>query len=158
MRCCHLHGKSISSTCLKNAVKKVVTENYRSISVISKILVNSLLIFWFQVMVLGFFVQVLTLSQLYLIESGSGLWSRATKVFSFFLCILAIDNFVYSWMKNLRKSSSLMMIFPKAPFLAMHFYCRFMLFLTIFSVVLLSLLIILLITVGGIECLISGNS
>ena len=35
----------ISSTCLKNAVKKVVAENYRSISVISKILVNSLLIF-----------------------------------------------------------------------------------------------------------------
>lgn len=53
----------ISSTCLKNDVERAVAENYHPISVlsaISKVLVNSS-DFLISSMVLGCFVQVLTL-------------------------------------------------------------------------------------------------
>ena len=70
-----------------------------------------------------------------------------------------IGGFKWSWIKSLHKSIQLMMEFPKAPFLVLHFpYYILMTLLIMLSVILLSVLMILLSTVGVIRHLISLNN
>ena len=55
------------------------------------------------------------------------------------------DGFEWFWMESLHKNIQLMLGFLKAPFLVLHFSCStLMTFLTMLSVILLSMLIILL--------------
>ena len=56
-----------------------------------------------------------------------------------------IDGFEWFWMESLHKNIQLMLEFLKAPFLVLHFSCStLMTFLTMLSVLLLSMLIIIL--------------
>ena len=67
-----------------------------------------------------------------------------TRYLALFLPVSIIDGSEWFWMEILHKSIQLMLEFLKASSLALHFsYYRLMTFLTILSVILLSMLIIL---------------
>ena len=61
------------------------------------------------------------------------------------ILLLVIDGFDWFWMGSLHKNIQLMLEFLKAPFLVLHFRCyTLMTFLTMLSVILLSMLMTLL--------------
>ena len=62
-----------------------------------------------------------------------------------FLLFSVIDHFEWFWMESLHKNIQLIREFLKAPFLVLHFsYYTLMIFLTMLSVIFLSMLMILL--------------
>ena len=78
------------------------------------------------------------------------------RYLTLFLLFSVIDDFEWFWMESLYKNFQLMLEFLKAPFLVLHFsYYTLMIFLTVPSVMLLSMLMILLSSVIG--HLICGN-
>ena len=67
------------------------------------------------------------------------------RYLALFLLFSVIDDFEWFWMESLHKNIQLMQEFLKAPFLVLHFsYHTLMIFLTMLSVILLSMLMILL--------------
>ena len=80
------------------------------------------------------------------------------RYLTLFFLFLITDGFEWSWMENLDKNMQLMLEFLKAPFLVVHFSCyRFITFLIMLSVILLSVLMILLSILSVIRHLICGN-
>ena len=76
-----------------------------------------------------------------------------------FLLFSVIYGFERFWIESLHKNIQLMLEFLKGPFLVLHFsYYALMTFLMVFSVILLSILIILLSTLNVIRHLICGNN
>ena len=70
-----------------------------------------------------------------------------------------IDNFQWFWMKTVCNNIQLILEFPKAPFLVLHFsYYTLMTFLTVLSITLLSMLMMLLTTLSVIRHLICGKN
>ena len=81
------------------------------------------------------------------------------RYLTLFFLFLITDGFEWSWMENLDKNMQLMLEFLKAPFLVVHFSCyRFITFLIMLSVILLSVLMILLSILSVIRHLICGNN
>ena len=81
------------------------------------------------------------------------------RYLALFLLFSVIDDFEWFWMESLHKNIQLMLVFPKAPFLVLHFsYYRLMTFLMMLSVILVSMLMILLSVLGVIRLLICGNN
>ena len=69
------------------------------------------------------------------------------------------DGFAGFWMESLHKDIQLMLEFLKDPFLVLHFSCyTLMTFLTMLSVILLSMLMILFYILSVIRHLICGNN
>ena len=67
------------------------------------------------------------------------------RYLALFLLFSVIDGFEWFWMESFHRDISLMLEFLKVPFLLLHFsYYTLMTFLTILSVILLSMLMILL--------------
>ena len=67
------------------------------------------------------------------------------RYLAIFLLFSVIDDFEWFWMESLHKNIQLMQEFLKVPFLVLHFsYYTLMIFLTMLSVILLSLLVTLL--------------
>ena len=128
-------------------------------------------------MVLGLLDQLQIFLQLYLIKllgllTGLGLHDKAfdrvwhtglmefqVRYLALFLLFSVIDDIERFWMENLHKNIQLMQEFLRAPFLILHFsYYTLMIFLTMLSVILLSMLMILLSILSVIEHLICGNN
>ena len=66
------------------------------------------------------------------------------QIFGFISFFPVLDGFKWFWMEKLHKNMQLMLEFCKVPFLVLRFTCyTLMTFLTMLSVVLLSMLIIL---------------
>ena len=66
------------------------------------------------------------------------------RYMALFLLFLVIDDFEWFWMERLHKNIELMREYLKAPFLVLHFsYYTLMIFLTMLSLILLSMLMIL---------------
>ena len=81
------------------------------------------------------------------------------RYLALFLLFLVIGGFGLFWMENLHKNIQLMLVFLKGLFLVLHFsYYTLMVFLTMLSVILLSMLMILLSTLNVIRHLICGNN
>ena len=77
--------------------------------------------------------------------SNVSLMEFQVRYLALFLIFSVIDDFEWFWMETLHKNIQLMREFLKAPFLVLHFSCyRLMIFLTMISVILLSMLMILL--------------
>ena len=73
--------------------------------------------------------------------------------------LFSVDGFEWIWMGSLCKIIQLMLEFLKAPFLVLHFYCyTLMTFLTMLSVILLSILIILFFNLSVTRHLICSNN
>ena len=67
------------------------------------------------------------------------------RYLALFLLFSVIGGFEWFWMESIHENIQLMLEFLKAPFLVLHFSCyRLMTFLTMLSVILLSMLMILL--------------
>ena len=67
------------------------------------------------------------------------------RYLALFLLFSAIDGLKWFWMESLHRNIQLMLEFLQGPFLVLHFsYYTLMTFLTLFSVILLSMLMILL--------------
>ena len=67
------------------------------------------------------------------------------QILALFLLCSVIYGIEWFWMGHLHKNIQLMLVFPKAPFLALYFsYYTVMTFLMMLSVILLSMLMILL--------------
>ena len=82
-----------------------------------------------------------------------GLMEFQVRYLALLLLFSVIDDFEGLWMESLHKNIQLMLQFLKAPFLVLHFPCyTLMTFLTMLSVILLSMLI------SVIWHLISGNN
>ena len=78
---------------------------------------------------------------------------------SLFLLFLIIDGFEWFWIESLHKNIQLILEFLKAPFLVLHFSCyTIMTFLTMSSVILLSMLMILLFILIVTRHLTCGNN
>ena len=85
--------------------------------------------------------------------------SFQVRYLALFLLFLVIDGFKLFWMGILHKNIQLMLEFHKAPFLVLHFsYYTLMTFLMMFSVILLSTLMILLSILSVIRHRICGNN
>ena len=81
------------------------------------------------------------------------------RYLALFLLFSVINDFEWFWMKILHKNIPLMLEFLKALFLVLHFsYYTLMTFLTIWSVIFLSMLMILLSTLSVIRHLICDNN
>ena len=81
------------------------------------------------------------------------------RYLALFLLFSVIDDFKWFWMEGRHKNIQLMWEFLKAPFLVLHFsYYTLMIFLTMLSVILLSMLMILLSILSVIGHLICGNN
>ena len=81
------------------------------------------------------------------------------KYLAVFLLFSVIDGFEWFWMESLHKNIQLMLEFLKAPLLVLHFsYYILLAFLTILSVILLSILMILLSTLSITRYLIYGSN
>ena len=99
------------------------------------------------------------------IWQGLAYWSSSQTIKSFRISgqiyglissFSVIDVFECFWIKSLHKNIQLMLPFLKAPFSVLHFsYYTLMIFLTVLSVILLSMLMILLSIQSGIRHLIS---
>ena len=139
-------------------------------------------------MVLGLVDQLQIFSQLYLIESAfkrsgatgavaldvsqafdrvwhAGLLHKLKsygilgQIFGLIFLFSVIDEFEKFWMESVHKNIQLMQEFLKAPFLVLHFsYYTLMIFLSMLSVILLSMLMILLSILNVIRRLICGNN
>ena len=80
------------------------------------------------------------------------------RYLALFLLFSVIDGFEWFWMESLHKNIQLTLEFLKAPFLVLHFsYYTLMIFLTMLSVILLSMLMILLSILSVTRHLICGN-
>ena len=80
------------------------------------------------------------------------------RYLALFLLFSVIDVSEYFWMESLHKNIQLMMEFHKAPFLVLHFSCyRFLTFLMMLPVILLSMLMVLLFILSVIRHLICGK-
>ena len=81
------------------------------------------------------------------------------RYLALFLLFLVIDDFEWFWMESLHKNIQLTWEFLKAPFFVLHFSCYILMtFLTMLSVVLLSMLMILLSILSVTRHLIFGNN
>ena len=81
------------------------------------------------------------------------------QIFCLIFLFSVIEDFEWFWMESLHKNIQLMLEFLKAPFLDLHFsYYTLMIFLTMLSVILLSMLMILLSILNVIRHLICGNN
>ena len=81
------------------------------------------------------------------------------RYLALFLLFSVINDFEWFRMESLHKNIRLMLEFFKAPFLVLHFsYYTLMIFLTMLSVILLSMLMILLSVLSVIGHLICGNN
>ena len=81
------------------------------------------------------------------------------RYLTLYLLFLVIDDFEWVRMESLQKNIQLMLEFLKAPFLVTHLSCyTSMTFLTMLSVILLSMLMILLSMLSVIRHLIFDNS
>ena len=81
------------------------------------------------------------------------------RYLALFLLFSVIDNSEWFWMESLHKNIQLMVEFLKTPFSVLHFSCyTLMTFLTMLSVILLSMLMILLFTLHVTRHLICGNN
>ena len=81
------------------------------------------------------------------------------RYLTLFLLFSVIDGLEWFWMKSLYKNIQLMLEFLKAPFFGLHLSCyTLMAFLTMLSVILLSMLMILLSILSVIRYLICGNN
>ena len=81
------------------------------------------------------------------------------RYLALFLLFSVIVGFEWLWMERLHKNIQLMVEFLKAPSLVVHFYCyTLMTFLTMLSVILLSMLMTLLFILSVTRHLICGNS
>ena len=81
------------------------------------------------------------------------------RILALSLLLSVIDGFKWFWMESPHKNIQLMLEFPKAPFLVLHFsYYKLMTFLKMLSVILLSMLMILLSILSVIRHLICGNN
>ena len=81
------------------------------------------------------------------------------RYLALFLLFSVIDGFEWLLMESLRKNIQLMLEFLKAPSLVLHFSCyTLMTFLTMLSVILLSMLMILPFILSVTRHLICGNS
>ena len=81
------------------------------------------------------------------------------RYLALFLLFSVIDGFEWFRMESLHKSIQLMLEFLKAPFLFLHFsYYTLMIFLTMLSVILLSMRMTLLSILSMIRHLICGNN
>ena len=81
------------------------------------------------------------------------------RYLALFLLFSVRDDFEWFWMESLHKNIQLMLEFLKAPFLVLHFsYYTLMIFLTMLSVILLSMLMILLSILSEIKHLICGSN
>ena len=77
--------------------------------------------------------------------TNSSLIEFQVRYLALFLLLSVIDDFEWLWMGSLHRNIQLMREFLKAPFLVLHFsYYTLMTFLTILSVILLSIVMILL--------------
>ena len=80
------------------------------------------------------------------------------RYLALFLLFSVMDGFEWSWMESLNNIIQLMLEFLKAPFSALNFSCyTIMTFLMMFSVILLSMLMILHSNLSVIRHLIHGN-
>ena len=163
-------AKNYRLTSLLSVVSKAFEKlvNHRTVDQLEKcdlFLVSSI--------VLGLLDQLLAFAQLYLIEllgllTGLGLFELwhliyprlltgfgmlafftnmefQVRYLALFLLFSVIDDFKWSLMESLHKNIQLMLEFLKAPLLALHFsYYTLRVFLTMLSVILLSMLMILL--------------
>ena len=130
-------------------------------------------------MVLGLRDQLLTFSQLYLIEllgfltdlgllelwqliypryfTNLSLMEFQVRYLTLFLLFSVIDSFEWFWMEGLHKNIQLMLEFLKSPFLVLHFsFCILITFLMMLSAILLSMLMILISILSTIKHLICG--
>ena len=81
------------------------------------------------------------------------------RYLSLFFLFSLIDGFDWFWMESLHKNIQLMLEFLKAPFLVLNFCCCILMtFLTMLSVILLSMLMILLFILSVARYLICGNN
>ena len=81
------------------------------------------------------------------------------RYLALFLLFSVIDGFEWFWMESLHKNIQLMLQFLKAPFLVLHVTCCILMtFLTVLSMILLSMLMILLSNLSVIGYLICGNN
>ena len=81
------------------------------------------------------------------------------QIFGLFLLFSVIDNLKWFLMESLHKNIQLMLELLMTPFLVQHFSCYILMtFLTMFSVILLSMLMILLSILSVIRHLICGNN
>ena len=81
------------------------------------------------------------------------------RYLALFLLFSVIDCFEWFWMESLPENIQLILEFLKALFLVLYFSChRLMTFLTMVSVILLSVLMILISIVSVIRYLICGNN
>ena len=91
--------------------------------------------------------------------TNSSLMEFQGRYLALFLLFSVIDGFEWSRMESLHKNIQLMLEFLKAPFLVLHFYCyTLMTFLTMLSVILLSILIILFFNLSVTRHLICSNN
>ena len=81
------------------------------------------------------------------------------RYLALFLLFSVIGGFEWFWMKSLRKNIQLMLDFLKAPFIVLHFSCyTLVIFLTMLSVILLSMPMMLHSVLSVIRHLICGNN
>ena len=81
------------------------------------------------------------------------------RYLALFLLFSVIDSFEWFWMESLHKNIQLMLELLKGPFLVLHFSCyTLMVFLTILSVILRSMLMILLFILSVTRHLICDNN
>ena len=81
------------------------------------------------------------------------------RYLALFLVFSVMDSFEWFWMEVLHKNIQLLLESHKAPFLVLHFsYYTLMIFLTMLSVILLSMVMILLSILSEIRHLIFGNN
>ena len=81
------------------------------------------------------------------------------RYLALFLLFSIIDGFEWFWMQSLHKNIQIMLEFFKAPFLVLHFSCyTLMIFLTMLSVILLSIMMILLFILSVTRHLIFDNN
>ena len=81
------------------------------------------------------------------------------QIFGLILLFSVMDSFEWFWMESLHKNIQLILEFLKAPFLVLHFsYYTLMTFLTMLSVILLSMLTVSLSILSVIRHLICGNN
>ena len=91
--------------------------------------------------------------------TNSRLTEFQVRYFALFLFFLVVGGFKWFWMGSLNKNIQLILEFLKAPFLVLNFSCYTLVtFLMMFSVILLSVLVILLSTLNVIRHLICGNN
>ena len=88
-----------------------------------------------------------------------GLAEFQVRYLALFLLFSVVDALEWFWMESLHRSIQLVLKFLKSPFLVQHFSCCILMtLLMVFSVVLVSMLMILLSILGVIRHLIYGGS